>query len=72
MSGKIIGYVRVSTIEQNTSRQLEGIHLDKCFEDKASGKNTNRPALAKHGLLFSIFTAHNVFSCNIKKLCAKF
>lgn len=45
MSGKIIGYVRVSTLEQNTSRQLEGIALDKCFEDKASGKDTNRPAL---------------------------
>lgn len=46
MSGKLIGYVRVSTVEQNTSRQLEGIDLNKCFEDKASGKDTNRPALS--------------------------
>lgn len=46
MSGKLIGYVRVSTVEQNTSRQLEGVAYNKCFEDKASGKDTNRPALA--------------------------
>ena len=45
MSGKQIGYIRVSTIDQNTDRQLHGIELDKVFEDKCSGKDTNRPQL---------------------------
>jgi DNA invertase Pin-like site-specific DNA recombinase len=45
MSGKKIGYIRVSTIEQNTDRQLYGIELDKVFEDKCSGKDINRPQL---------------------------
>ena len=40
-----LGYIRVSTIEQNTARQLDGIELDKRFEDKCSGSNTERPAL---------------------------
>lgn len=43
--GKRIGYVRVSTIDQNTARQLDGVELDKVFTDKASGKDTNRPQL---------------------------
>ena len=40
-----IGYIRVSTIEQNTERQLDGINLDRIFEDKASGGSTDRPQL---------------------------
>ena len=44
-AGKTIGYIRVSTVEQNTSRQLEGITLDKEFTDKCSGKDTKRPSL---------------------------
>jgi DNA invertase Pin-like site-specific DNA recombinase len=40
-----VGYIRVSTLEQNSSRQLEGQVLDRVFEDKVSGKNTNRPQL---------------------------
>ena len=46
MAGQNVGYIRVSTILQNTARQLDGVVLDKAFEDKASGKNTNRPQLA--------------------------
>lgn len=46
MSGQNVGYVRVSTIIQSTARQLDGVALDKVFEDKASGKNTERPQLA--------------------------
>jgi len=46
MKGHKIGYIRVSTFEQNTDRQLEGIRLDKVFTDKASGKDTKRPELA--------------------------
>lgn len=44
-TGKKIGYVRVSSLDQNPERQLEGMDLDKKFTDKASGKNTNRPQL---------------------------
>jgi len=40
-----IGYIRVSTLDQSTERQLDGIALDKVFTDKASGKDTNRPQL---------------------------
>src|SRR5947208_273932 len=43
--GQRIGYVRVSTLDQNTERQLEGIKLDKVFTDKASVKDTKRPHL---------------------------
>ena len=45
MTGKHIGYIRVSTIEQNLERQLEGIKLDRSFIDKVSGKSVDRPAL---------------------------
>jgi DNA invertase Pin-like site-specific DNA recombinase len=44
--GQQIGYVRVSTLDQNTERQLDGIKLDKVFTDKASGRDTRRPQLA--------------------------
>ncbi len=39
------GYKRVSTIEQSTDRQLEGIEVQRTFEDKLSGKDRNRPQL---------------------------
>jgi DNA invertase Pin-like site-specific DNA recombinase len=42
---KRVGYIRVSSIDQNTERQLEGVKLDKVFTDKASGKDTVRPQL---------------------------
>lgn len=45
MSGKNVGYLRVSTLAQNTARQLEGVTLDEVFEDKASGKDVSRPQL---------------------------
>lgn len=40
-----IAYIRVSTTDQNTDRQLDGIHVDKTFTDKCSGGSTKRPAL---------------------------
>lgn len=43
-----IGYVRVSTKEQNTARQEElmnSLGVDKVYTDRMSGKNTDRPAL---------------------------
>ena len=43
--GKQVGYIRVSSADQNTARQLQDISLDKVFEDKCSGRDTNRPQL---------------------------
>jgi DNA invertase Pin-like site-specific DNA recombinase len=46
MTGQRIGYIRVSTLDQNTERQLDGLTLDKTYTDHASGKDTQRPQLA--------------------------
>lgn len=43
MTGQRIGYIRVSSLGQNTDRQLDGLKFDRIFEDKVSGKDTNRP-----------------------------
>jgi DNA invertase Pin-like site-specific DNA recombinase len=45
MNGQRVGYVRVSTFEQNAERQLDGIELDRSFTHKASGRNRKRPQL---------------------------
>ncbi|WP_425556985.1 recombinase family protein [Frondihabitans cladoniiphilus] len=46
MAGQRVGYVRVSTLDQNTVRQLDGIPLDKTYLEKASGKDQkDRPEL---------------------------
>ncbi len=45
MHGQRIGYVRVSTLDQNPERQLEQVALDRVFTDHASGKDTERPQL---------------------------
>lgn len=34
MTGQNVGYIRVSTLLQNTARQLDGVSLHKVFEDK--------------------------------------
>lgn len=46
--GKNVAYIRVSTVEQNESRQKETLrvyNIDKWFIEKASGKDRNRPEL---------------------------
>lgn len=43
--GQRVGYVRVSSMQQNTVRQLDGVELDRVFTDTMSGKDTHRPAL---------------------------
>ena len=46
--GQLVGYIRVSTLEQNTARQdeqLKGLNLDEIFTDHASGKDVARPQL---------------------------
>ena len=48
--GQHIAYVRVSTVEQNESRQVEALSkhdIDKWFTEKISGKNTQRAELQK-------------------------
>lgn len=45
--GQRVGYVRVSTLDQRTERQLDGVPLDRVFTDRASGKDRNRPQLAE-------------------------
>jgi DNA invertase Pin-like site-specific DNA recombinase len=45
MAGQKVGYIRVSSSDQNIDRQLEGLILDKTFTDRVSGKSQDRPAL---------------------------
>lgn len=45
MTGQAIGYIRVSSTDQNSARQLDGVTLDRIFEDKASGSSADRPKL---------------------------
>lgn len=45
LQGQRIGYVRVSSFEQNPERQLEQVEVSKLFTDKASGRDTQRPQL---------------------------
>ena len=40
-----VGYIRVSTVDQNTVRQLDGVEVERTFTDKASGKDIFRPKL---------------------------
>ena len=45
-----IGYIRISTADQNTARQellMEQLGVDEVYIDRISGKNTNRPELQK-------------------------
>jgi DNA invertase Pin-like site-specific DNA recombinase len=44
--GQRVGYVRVSTLDQRTERQLEQVPVDRLFTDHVSGKDTQRPQLA--------------------------
>ena len=45
MTGQNVGYVRVSSADQNLDRQLVDVQLDEVFSDKVSGKDTKRPGL---------------------------
>lgn len=46
MPGERVGYIRVSTLDQNPERQLEQVSLNRVYTDHASGKDTERPQLA--------------------------
>lgn len=45
MKGQRVGYIRVSSVDQNEARQLKGVELNRTFLDKLSGKSTERPQL---------------------------
>ena len=40
-----VGYIRVSTVDQNTARQLDSLQLDKIFTEHKSGKDKERDQL---------------------------
>src|SRR5690606_26522079 len=63
MAGQTIGYIRVSTVDQSTERQLDGVQVDEVFEDKASGKSAARPgleALLKHARKGDAVVVHSL------------
>ena len=45
MNGQRIGYVRVSSFDQNADRQLDQVAVDRLFTDNSTGKDTQRPEL---------------------------
>ena len=61
--GQRVGYIRVSSVDQNTARQLDGVKLDEVFTDKASGKDTKRPQLQaalKHVRKGDVLVTHSM------------
>lgn len=64
-----IGYARVSTTDQNPARQwaaFEPFNLDHVYEDKATGANTDRPALQE--LLAVVESGDHVYVYSIDRL----
>ena len=45
--GHRIGYIRVSSGDQQPARQLDQVSVDRVFTDYASGKDVDRPQLAQ-------------------------
>ncbi|MFC1523652.1 recombinase family protein [Thermodesulfobacteriota bacterium] len=43
--GHDVAYVRVSSVDQNTDRQLNGMEFERTFTEKASAKDVKRPVL---------------------------
>mgnify|MGYP000556215733 CR=1 FL=1 len=68
-----IGYVRVSTSEQNTLRQevmMKELGVDAIYIDKMSGKNTNRPQL--NAMLDYVRKGDTVIVSEISRFCKKY
>lgn len=64
-----IGYIRVSTLEQNTARQDDMLKAEKCdkvFKEKRSGKDMNRPELKK--MLEYVQEGDTVVVCELSRL----
>jgi hypothetical protein len=47
MAGQRVGYVRVSTADQNTERQLDGHQLDRLFTDPPARKLSSVKSLLR-------------------------
>ena len=67
----LLGYIRVSTEEQNEARQVEalmaaGVEADNLYIDKRSGKDTDRPKL--HELLAFIRKGDTVITESISRI----
>jgi DNA invertase Pin-like site-specific DNA recombinase len=65
----IFKYIRVSSIDQNLNRQIDGLsHIehDKLFEDKVSAKTTERPQLQL--MLSQLREGDSVFVYSIDRL----
>ena len=45
ITGQRLGYLRVSSVDQNLDRQLDGVPVERTFTDNASGKDVHRPQL---------------------------
>lgn len=45
MDGQRVGYVRVSSFDQNPDRQLDAVSVTRTYTDTVSGKDTRRPEL---------------------------
>lgn len=69
-TGQKVGYIRVSSIEQNTESQkslLDKVGMDKIFEEKISGKNTDdRPEL--HAMLDYVREGDTVYVKDLSRL----
>ena len=65
-TGQRVGYVRVSTADQNAGRQLDGIALDRVFTDAASGATKDRPEL--QALLTYVREGDTVFVHSLDRL----
>ena len=69
MQSARIGYVRVSTVDQNPARQEEQLKmfsLDKIFIDKASGKDTDRPEFKR--MLEFVREGDELFVCSMDRM----
>lgn len=69
MKGQIVGYARVSSVDQNLARQLEQLkseNPDKVFEDKASGATTDRPAFKQ--MMEYVREGDTVIVCSMDRL----
>lgn len=64
-----IAYIRVSTAEQNTGRQIEAMSryaIDKTYEEHISGKDMNRPEL--QAMLSFVREGDNIYIESISRL----
>ena len=61
--GQRVGYIRVSSVDQHTDRQLDAVEVDCRFVDKCSGKDMQRPqldAMLKHVRAGDVVIAHSM------------